>query len=211
VILAVREKVLGLNMLPTLITQAPVLYQTLNESVQTDLTLDQIVSLALLAQEIPDENIRREVVDYRYVIEEMTPDNQSVLIPLRDKIRELRDSLFATSAPLAPASGADEMALITAEAAKVEVLNGAGVDGLARDTSDWLTTQGINVVSFDTADRLDYPSSVIVVYTGKPYTTTWLQRTFHVTSIISGSDPNSPVDVKIILGADWHVPAGTTP
>ena len=33
------------------------LYRTLNESVWTDLSLDQIVSLALLAQNIPRENI----------------------------------------------------------------------------------------------------------------------------------------------------------
>jgi LCP family protein required for cell wall assembly len=211
VILAVRQKVLSLNMLPTLIAQAPALYQTLKESVQTNLSLDQIVSLALLAPDISEESIQREVIDYRYVIEETTPDNQSVLVPLRDKIRELRDSLFTTSAPLTPASAAEETALIAAEAARVEVLNGAGVDGLARDTSEWLKTQGINVVAFDTADRLDYASSVIVVYSGKPYTTTWLQRTFHVTSILSGTDPNSPVDVKIILGTDWQVPTGTTP
>jgi LCP family protein required for cell wall assembly len=206
VVMAVRDKVLSLNLLPTLITKAPLLYQTLNESVSTDLTLEQIISLALLAQDIPKENIRSEVIDYRYVIDDWTPEGRQVLLPLRDKIRELRDQMFTASAPFSP-SGVDEKALIAAEAAKVVVLNGAGVQGLAQATSEWLAGQGLNVVAFDTADRLDYATSVIVDYTGKPYTTRWLARTFGVTTIISGSDPSSPVDVRITLGADWRVPS----
>lgn len=209
VVMAVRNKILNLNMLPKLITQAPALYQTLNESVQTDLSLDQIISLALLAQDIPTENIKSEVIDFHYVLDYTTPEGRQVLVPLRDKIRELRDSMFSTSAPLLPPTQINSQALIAAEAAKVMVLNGAGITGLAQATSEWLTGKGVNVVSFDTADRSDYATSVIVDYTGKPYTTRWLTTTFRVTNIISGSDPSSPVDIKIILGADWQIPQGT--
>ncbi len=209
VILAVRDKVLSLNMLPTLIAKAPVLYQTLNANITTDLTLEQIVSLALLGQDIPKENIQSVVIDYQYVTEGTTPDNQQVLIPLRDKIRELRDRLFTTTAVLPQPAAGDVQALIAAEGAKVVVLNGAGVQGLAQATAGWLQGQGVNVVAFDTADRSDYANSVIVVYTGKPYTTVWLQKTFRVANVVSGDDPASPVDVKIILGADWRVPEET--
>jgi LCP family protein required for cell wall assembly len=209
VVMAVRNKILNLKMLPKLITQAPALYQTLNESVQTDLSLDQIISLALLAQDIPTENIRSEVIDFHYVLDYTTPEGRQVLVPLRDKIRELRDSMFSTSTPLLPPTQINSQVLIPAEAAKVVVLNGSGVTGLAQATSEWLTGQGLNVVSFDTADRSDYATSVIVDYTGKPYTTRWLATTFHVTNIISGSDPSSPVDIKLILGADWNIPDST--
>jgi LCP family protein required for cell wall assembly len=211
VVMAVRDRVLSFNLLPTLIARAPSLYQTLNASIQTDLSLDQIVSLALLAQDIPPENITQEVIDYRYVLDYTTPEGRQVLVPLRDKIRELRDALFTASAPISPPSGVDEKTLIAAEAARVEVLNGAGVDGLARATTEWLEGQGLHVVNYATADRSDYANSVIVNYTGKPYTTGWLARAFNVTTIISGNDPNSPVDVRLILGADWRVPSGTTP
>jgi LCP family protein required for cell wall assembly len=206
VVMAVRDKVLSLNMLPTLISKAPALYQTLNQSIQTDLALDQIISLAMLAQDIPSENIQSEVIDYRYVLDYWTEEGRQVLVPMRDKIRELRDRLFTASAPVSPVTGMDEKTLIAAEAAKVEVLNGAGVDGLAKATSEWLAGEGINVVNYATADRSDYANSVIVNYTGKPYTTGWLAKTFNVSTIISGSDPDSPVDVRLILGADWQVP-----
>jgi len=211
VVMAVRDKVLSLNMLPALIGKAPALYQTLNQSLQTNLSLDQIISLALLSQDIPKENIQNEVIDYRYVLDQTTDEGRQVLVPLRDKIRELRDRLFTASASVSPVTGVDEKTLIAAEAAKVEVLNGAGVEGLAQATSEWLTAQGINVANYDTADRSDYTTSVIVNYTGKPYTTGWLAKTFNVATIISGSDPSSPVDVRVILGADWQVPSGTTP
>ncbi len=211
VVLAVRNKVLSLNMLPTLIAKAPTLYQALNNSLLTNLTLDQIISLALLSQDIPEDHIQREVIDYRYVLDQTTDEGRQVLVPIRDKIRELRDRLFTASAPNSPPTGVDEKTLIAAEGAKVEVLNGAGVEGLAKATTEWLKTEGIHVVNFDTADRSDYANSVIVNYTGKPYTTSWLKKTFNVSNIISVSDPNSPVDVKIILGADWQVPSGTTP
>jgi len=208
VIMAVRDKVVSLNMLPTLIAKSPTMFQTLNENVTTNLALDQILALALLAPDIPPENIQSVVIDYQYVTEGTTPGDppQQVLIPLRDKIRELRDELFTTSAarPL-PLTG-DVKTLLAAEGAKITVLNGAGVQGLAQSTAEWLQAQGLNVVAYDTADRSDYTTSVITLYSGKPYTAQWLKQTFGVANIVSGSNPDSPVDVKIILGADWQVP-----
>ncbi len=211
VVMAVREKVLSTQSLPQLLLQAPTLYQTLNQSIQTDLTLDQMVSLALLAQDIPRDQITQAVIDYHYVEEGILPGDppQSVLIPLRDKIRELVADLFTTSAAAAPVVvQADDPVARAAEGARVEVLNGAGVEGLAGRTADWLKGQGINVVSVDTASRSDYPNSVIVVYTTKPYTAYWLQKTFNVTTVLNGADPNSSVDVQIILGQDWQAPGG---
>jgi LCP family protein required for cell wall assembly len=209
VLLAVREKITSLNMLPQLLTQAPALYQKLNESIQTDLTLDEILSLALLAQDIPRDDITDAVIDYRYVLDESIPGDppRQVLIPLRDKIRELRDELFTTYTPRALPGGEVDPAQLAAEAARVSVLNGAGVEGLAKSTAAWLQTQNINVVTYGTADRSDYVASVIVDYTGKPNTTRWLARTFNVANVLSGSDPNVTVDVLIILGRDWGVPA----
>jgi LCP family protein required for cell wall assembly len=205
VVTAARDKIVGQDMLPQLILKAPALYQALNESIQTDLTLDQVVALALLAPEIPRESVTQAVIDYQYVLEYTTPEGRQVLVPLRDKIRELRDQLFRPAAALA-APAQDDPALRQSEAARVEVLNGAGVEGLARATAEWLQGQGVTVANFDTADRSDYTSTVIVDYTGKPYTTRWLARTFNVANVVNGADPNSAVDVRVILGQDWQVP-----
>jgi polyisoprenyl-teichoic acid--peptidoglycan teichoic acid transferase len=210
VVMAVRERVLNLNMLPGLIAQSPHLFQTLNESIWTDLTLEQMVSLALLAQDIPRDHIKSGVIDYTMVQEGSTAEGKEVLIPLRDKIRALRDELFTNMGVTEPVDAADELARIAAEGARIEVLNGAGVEGLACDTRDWLKEQGLNALECDTADRSDYYSTVIVAYTGKPYTVGWLKRTFGVTTIISSSEPDSDYDVKVIVGGDWRIPGAAT-
>jgi polyisoprenyl-teichoic acid--peptidoglycan teichoic acid transferase len=99
VILAVRDKVLSLNLLPSLIAQAPALYQKLNASVTTNLTLQQMIALAVLAQDIPEENIKSAVIDYNYVQNGLEPAPagnplQQVLIPEWDRIDALLSNLF---------------------------------------------------------------------------------------------------------------------
>lgn len=206
VAMAVRERVLSLNMLPSLVLGAPNLMRTLNDSIWTNLSLEQMISLALLAQDIPRENIQSGVIDFRYVLDYTTPEGRQVLVPLRDKIRVLRDELFASTAAIAPATAEDEKTLMLEEAAVVQVLNGAGIDGLGCLTQDYLISQGVLADNCDTADRSDYATSVIVDYTGKPYTVRYLQKIFGVATIISGADPNSLVDIKVIVGQDWKVP-----
>ena len=67
----------------------------------------------------------------------------------------------------------------------------------------------LNVTLVANADRFDYATTVIIDYTGKPYTAKWLSDTFHISSssILSGNNPSSEVDVRIILGADFILPS----
>lgn len=91
---------------PALLAQSPGLYQALNDNVRTNLTLDQIIALALLVKDIPPEQIRHQVIDFKYVQIAQTADGRQVLLPWWDKIRGLRDSMFASAAlqPHAPTS-----------------------------------------------------------------------------------------------------------
>src|SRR5579859_2787515 len=199
VLLAVRDKVLQLNLLPGLLLKAPGLYQKLAGDIQMDLSLTDALRLAQLGQQIPSGNITHVVIDYNDVTDATTPDGQEVLLPIRDKIRALRDSLFAPT-------GTDEATLRAAEGAKVAVLNGAGVTGLGQATADWLKGQGIDVVQVATAGRSDYAQTEIVDYSSKTHTAAWLARAFNVLAVTPGSDPAAQVDIQIILGADWTVP-----
>lgn len=207
VLLAVFEQVTRLDLLPQLAQRAPELWQTLQDSVATDLTLDQVIALAKLASEVKPENIRYAVIDENYTQFWDTPDGQQVLIPLRDRIRELRDYIFTTGAPL-PKQADDPAARLKAEAATVEVLNGTTMAGLATLTADYLRQQGLQVGRADNADRSDYAESLIIVYTSKTYTAEYLAHLlgFPLTAVVHGADPAAEYDVSIILGADYQPP-----
>jgi len=208
VVMAVRDKVLSANMMPVLIGKAPQLVSTLSGSYTTNLSLDQMVSLSMLASEIPRDQIQTAVIDQDYIAEIYSPDGvQQVLVLNIEKFRELRDTMFYTpEPPQLSVPNAEE--LLASESARVEVLNGTATPGLAASAADYLRGKGLNVISVGNAERSDFGSTVIYDYTGKPYTAKWLADTFHVSSanIIAGNDPNSAVDVRVIIGADFVLP-----
>lgn len=205
---AVFERVTQLDLMPQLALQAPELWAMLQDSVVTDpeLTLDKIVALANLASKVPPENIRYGVIDENYVDFYTTPDNQEVLIPRREDIRKLRSYIF-TDAP-APVSD-DPAARLAAEAAKIEVLNGTTVEGLAGRTAEFLRQQGFQIVRTGNAPGSDYAESLIIVYTGKNYTAEYLSRVLNLppTAIVHGANPNAVYDISVILGANYQPPA----
>lgn len=94
ILFAIRDRVISLNMLPTLVQKAPTLYATLSNSIETDLTLEEMISLALLAQDIPRERIRSGVIDSRYVTGYVTAQGAQVLIPNRNEIGGLLAEVF---------------------------------------------------------------------------------------------------------------------
>jgi LCP family protein required for cell wall assembly len=217
VMLAVFDKVTRLDMLPSLMVQAPQLWQTLQGSVVTDLTLEQIIALANLAKEVPPENIRYSVIDEEYTQFWTTPDQQQVLIPLRDKMRELRDYVFTN--PMVLSETEDPVARLQSENASIEVLNGTQRTGLARSTADYLEQHGLRVGQVGDAepDESGNPEravSLVIVHTGKVYTAEVIVRLLGLpeTALVHGAnDPTSVYDITVILGQDYELPATPTP
>jgi len=205
VVLAVFEQITRLDMLPQLATKATEMWKMLQGSVVTDLELHQIVALARLASEVKPDDIRYGVIDEHYTQFWETPDGQQVLVPLRDPIRDLRDSIFTTAAPL-PEQEGDPAARLAAEAASIEVLNGTATEGLAGYTVEYLQQQGVQVASAANADRADYTESLVIVYTGKTYTADYIVGLLNLppTAVVHGSDPIAEYDISLILGADYQ-------
>lgn len=94
VLMAVRDKVLTLDMLPGLLMRAPELWQSLSDNLYTGLSFQQIIQLALYARDVPSENIKMGVIDYRYLRSYSTPEGASVLIPDRSRLGALMVELF---------------------------------------------------------------------------------------------------------------------
>jgi LCP family protein required for cell wall assembly len=207
VILAIRNRILNLKMLPMLIENAPALYQQLSSGVHTNMSLDELVRLAWLASEVPVENIERAAITFDQVTQTYSADGMDILLPDPDKIRELRDELFTESGAIAPAATevvGDPAELMAQEAANVSVLNATFTIGLAATTGDYLKDAGINITYTGNADEAA-ELSAIIDYTGNPYTVQRLVELLKIqpSRIYTRYDPNSSVDIAVLVGEDW--------
>ncbi|OGO18819.1 MAG: hypothetical protein A2Z14_00340 [Chloroflexi bacterium RBG_16_48_8] len=103
VALAVIDRVVGFDMIPTLVTKAPSLYQELSEGIRTNLSPDEMISLGWLVVQIPRENIRQGVIGPPNMIAYHTrPDGASVLRAVPDQIRILRNYIFVETSSIGP-------------------------------------------------------------------------------------------------------------
>ncbi len=206
VILAIRDRVLNLNMLPTLIAKAGNIYADLAGGIKTNLTLDQALKLALFAQQISPDQIRKGVIGPPDQVEfAKSPTGLDILIPIPDKIRLLRDEIFTTGGPAGPAAvNQDAAALMKAENARVTFLNGSTTVGLATQTTDFFKNLGVNVTQTGNADRA-VTNTQIYIYSGKPYTAAYLANILKVASsqIINQYKPDGDADITVVIGQDW--------
>lgn len=207
VIMAVREQATQLSNLSQLVRNAPTLWQSFQENVDTDLRLDQILQLARLMQDIPQDRIRTAVLDFDYVYNSVTFDGQQVLVPLRDQYRQLRDELFAP--PPVPTPVIEALpTVLTVEEARVGVYNGTPTFGLAADTQQFLRRNNVNVTEIGNADSAEYTATQIIDYGSHPGTVQYLIQLLNIPplNVSTGSNPAGDYDVLVILGSDWKLP-----
>jgi len=216
VLMAVRDQVLELDMVATLLGRAPALYQDLRQGIQTNLSLDQLVALGLLAAQVDLQDISKGVIaPPEMVLLDTHLDGAMVLKPVPDQIRALRDEIFTGTGAIAPSVPPETSTeAVEIEHARLAVLNGAGLEGLATDTAEYLQGQGLNVVEIANADRIDYDKSRVIVYSQNyPYTIRYLAELLGLTEgqILQAVFPQNDLDLMVILGADWAYGTRPTP
>lgn len=210
VIYAIRDKVLSLNMLPTLAASAPKLYRAAANGLRTNLTLDQIIALARTAKGIPSQNITNGIIGPDQLQSITSINGLDVLIPDLNKVRALRDQVLnASGAPVPPAPPIDPAAIAPKEGAQIELINGSGVAGLAAATKDYLVRHGFSADKISLTDApILYPSTQVIDFRGMPYTVGYLVDLMHISpsNALSQAALQKGIDVQVILGADWQVP-----
>ena len=93
-ILAAHERVTRLDLLPDLIAQAPALWSAIADDIETDLSLSDVIDLALLATGIPADHIRTDALGECCTVQHTTPAGERVLLPLPDETKTQIDSLL---------------------------------------------------------------------------------------------------------------------
>jgi polyisoprenyl-teichoic acid--peptidoglycan teichoic acid transferase len=210
VIFAIRDKVTQ-NWI-TLLPKASTLWNTLTAGVQTNLTFDQYFSLATIAIEVKKENIHTGVIGPNQLLEQTTITDEQVLIPNLDKIRALRNTIFDTKTAhgfnVAPPSDLETSA--STEKLNIKILNGSGVTGLAASTKDYLVKHGFTDANISIDSTSWVAHSQITDFTGSLFTNSarYFIKLMNIPqeNIVTKPNFDSPVDLQIVLGADWKVP-----
>jgi polyisoprenyl-teichoic acid--peptidoglycan teichoic acid transferase len=192
VIVAVRNRVLQLDMLP----KAPDMIGIVQQSLATNLSPVQLLALAKLVSQIDRDKIQQLVIDTNYVTPFVGADGADLLRP---NVAAIRRAIDAT----------ERSAAHPELRAKVEVLNGSGTAGLGQKAADYLTAQGFNVVRIAAAERSDYRSSAVQVLTDNTEAAQAVASTLRVpeTAISALPTPNAGADIRIVLGQDFRLPA----
>jgi hypothetical protein len=193
VILAVRNRVLQLNML----SRAPELVGIAQQSVSTNLSPVEMLSLAKLLSQVDKDRISNLVIDASYVRPFVGYDGADLLDPDIPAIKRAIAS-------------AERSAAHPELRARVEVLNGSGTAGLGQRAADFLTAQGFNVVRIAAAERTDYASSVVQILgedsNGSARALAVALR-MPETAISSAPPPaDGTADIRIVVGRDFRVP-----
>jgi polyisoprenyl-teichoic acid--peptidoglycan teichoic acid transferase len=214
VIFAIRDKVLSPENFPDLLAQAPELYGSFSSGIRTNMPLDDAIKLAVMIREIPREKIKNAVIDHSMITLDsviLGGQKASIIRPIPDEIRVLRDQIFTPGGPLSPLAEGDPLSLMLIDKPRVRVLNGTTTPGLDRQTGEYLIRQGILVTEF--GETKPPSRTTIVLYSPKLYALQFFIDLFGVTrssQILIDPDPTQTVDVEIRLGADWvgKVPFG---
>jgi LCP family protein required for cell wall assembly len=207
VILAVRDKVFDPAYFPQLLAQTPQLYATFSSGIHTNMPLEDAMKLAVLAKDIPVEAIRQGVIDSNMAsFENVTLGGvpASVLRPIPDMIRVLRDEIFTPGGPLSPLAQGDPVALMQEDGARVRVVNNTYAADLDVRTANFLSAQGMQVVEYGVSTGWS-GQTVLVVYSPRLYTLRYLTDVFAMGSdqIVFKPDPAATVDIEIRIGEDW--------
>jgi LCP family protein required for cell wall assembly len=205
VILAVRDRILQFDQMPSLVTKAPKIYQEISSGLQTNLTFDQAFRLGLLAMELPAENIRKAVIGPSEVEFAKSPDGLDILIPYPDRIRLVRDQVFTSGDSISPIALTEDLkSQVATEAARISVQNGSYTTGLAALTAEFFRSQGLTVTEETNASDI-YSVTTIYVLSGKPYTVRYLADIMQVENIriYNRYEPTASVDLIVTLGTDW--------
>jgi len=218
VILAIRQQLERPEVQALVVNNALQIYDALAGGINTNMSLQDAFSLGWTVKGIDLENIERAVIAPNaclyegcigddFVDEAKSPDGLDILKPITENIRIIRDQVFSSGSARSPlALTSQSVDLMKMEAANVLINNGSGNAGIADATRAYLEGQGMIIVNTGNADVVN--GTTIVDYTGNPYTVEYLANLMSVNAshIFSRFDPNSTIDVEIIIGSEWIVP-----
>lgn len=226
VVLAVRQKVLSLDIISSL-TPANIvrIVREVGASVRTDLSIEEMLMLARTVNEIPDSGIRQAVID-----SSMVYDGEGYTLIGRWKtihatVAELFDTgpisvappptpIPSTPTPLPDVAGlgdagggpaVPERSPGGTQVARIEVRNGTTIANLEERGAIYLQQLGLFVTGIGPAERDGYQRTVLVVYNQDASAiVATLSAMLNVApdNVILDPGRRTDVDIMVVLGSD---------
>ncbi len=201
VIRGLMAEVLSAGGIGNFVGQATALWEEVSSSVKTDMSLEEMLSLASLAQQIDMETVAFNQIDNMSVTFGTTSTGDQVLIPNYSAIRSLIQETFNPAAPL---EESDLRQRAEAENASIVLFNNTDVAGLARTTQEWMISQGVTIASVGNMPESTNLDTTIRLYTDKPYTARYLASLLGIPNdrIQRSNDGLTSSDIMVVIGPD---------
>jgi LCP family protein required for cell wall assembly len=178
------------------IKRIPELYNDLRSTVETDLSLGDILQLAVYAPKMTNADIRSYYIRPPYVSSTITAGGAYVLLPNEEALQQMLTEALSPSTRV-----------VQHQAIVIDVMNGTSIPGY-----DTLASTRLNYAGYEThiipSDRQDYAYSVLI---DKTPTQDRAQSDPILNvmgmlpgSVIPGPDPNSKSHYLLILGYDYQ-------
>ncbi len=189
----------------------------LQANVTTNLSVGELLRFARMAQQMEDIALTHKVIDLRPCspLVEANVNGAYVLLPRNNDWTLLRDvvsGLFEAdeAAPSAAAVVPPKPEATLEAAANIEVRNGSGKSGMAREVAAQLKTAGLEVLKIGNADSFDYTTTTIYDLSkgAKPASLASLRRTLPDAAVAKTVPANvasgvpANVDFVLIIGQD---------
>ncbi len=179
-----------------IITKIPALWVAMAGTFDTDMPLNQVLSLGYLGIQLKPNYIFSQSIGPWQVQNWTTSDGYEVLLPLDREIQELLDGFYG---PI------DFDFLQRVGETQIQVLNGTWREQAARLAATNLGWMGFPVSDVGMADSQDYALSQVIILNAEQDVAELAAQTLDLlpSSLRYEPDPASPVNIRVILGADY--------
>lgn len=201
VLQGIQEEVFSIGGMVQLIWQLPALWNQLTAHFETNLQFEQIRDLLALLGELDAEDVVYDIVDERYVEFGVTASGEQVLIPRQNDLSKLAAHLMN---PQETHSLAELRTLAEEESARVSVVNGAGLEGLAAAVGNHMSAHGLTIHTIGNATEQDHERTFIQHHGESLWTARYIAALFdwgdeRLSQVSAGSITG---DVSVMAGSD---------